>query len=76
MIAQFIAEMPKEAVEVMKQYNKATGELCDFYNIADKKDFKKSDQRCDPILLAQSPFGHVWQILGAWDEEMMFVEEL
>jgi uncharacterized lipoprotein len=72
--------MPKEAVEVMKAYNAATGELCGkqavFYIIADKKDFKKSDQRRDPILLAQSPFGHVWQILGAWDKEMIFVEEL
>jgi len=79
-IAQFIADMPKEAVEVMKEYNRNTDKVCGkqavFYIIADKKDFKKTDTRKDPILLAQSPFGHFWQILGAWDEEMMFLEEL
>lgn len=79
-VAQFIADMPKEAITIMKDYNKNTDKLCGkqavFYIIADKKDFKKSDQRRDPILLAQSPFGHFWQILGAWDEEMMFIEEL
>jgi hypothetical protein len=79
-IAQFLADMPKEAVTAMKEYNKATEKLCGkqavFWIIADKKDFKKSDTRRDPILLAQSPFGHVWQILGAWDEEMLFLEEL
>ena len=64
----------------MKQYNKHTDELCSkqavFYIIADKKDFERTSQRRDPILLAQSPFGHFWQILGAWDKEMILIEEL
>lgn len=79
-VAQFIADMPKEATEIMKGYNKKTQEICGknavFYIIADKKDFEKSDKRRDPILLAQSPFGHFWQILGAWDKEMLFIDEL
>lgn len=79
-IAQFIADMPKEAVNVMKEYNSKTEEVCGkkavFYIIADKKDFKQTNSRRDPILVAQSPFGHFWQILGAWDKEMMFLEEL
>jgi hypothetical protein len=79
-IAQFIADMPKEAVDVMKEYNEATNKVCGkqavFYIIADKKDFQQTNKRRDPILLAQSPFGHFWQILGAWDEEMLFLEEL
>lgn len=79
-IAQFIADMPKEAVDVMKEYNKHTQLVCKkdavYYIIADKKDFKNTTSRRDPILLAQSPFGHFWQILGAWDKEMMFLEEL
>lgn len=79
-VEEFMADMPKEAVETMKNYNKFCELLCGkktiFYIIADKKDFKKTQQRRDPILLAQSPFAHVWQILGAWDEEMMFLEEL
>lgn len=79
-IAQFIADMPKEATDVMKRYNEYTEKVCEkqavFYIIADEKDFKKTTQRRDPILLAQSPFGHVWQILGAWDKEMLLIEEL
>lgn len=79
-VSQFLADMPKEAVEVMKSYTKQTEKLCDkkavFYIIANKKDFQKTENRRDPILLAQSPFGHFWQILGAWDEEMLLIEEL
>lgn len=79
-VAQFLADMPKEATDAMKRYNEGCKKLCDkqavFYIIADKKDFQKSNKRRDPILLAQSPFGHFWQILGAWDKEMMFLEQL
>jgi hypothetical protein len=76
----FLADMPADAIDVMKHYNKETTELCRkkavFYIIANKKDFEKKDKRRDPILLAQSPFGHFWQILGAWDEEMLLLDEL
>lgn len=79
-VSEFIADMPKEAVKIMKDYDKTTKSLCKkdpvYYVIADKKDFKKTGGKRDPILLAQSPFGHFWQILGAWDEEMLFLEEL
>lgn len=79
-VEQFLADMPKEAIKEMKEYDKNTKKLCDkkplFYIIADKKDFEKTHKRKDPILLAQSPFGHVWQILGAWDNEMLLLEEL
>jgi hypothetical protein len=79
-VAQFIADMPKDAVDIMKAYSKETKKLCGkkavYYIIADKNDFQKSESRRDPILLAQSPFGHFWQILGAWDEEMIIVDEL
>lgn len=79
-VAQFMADMPKDAVDAMKRYNAGCDKLCGkqavFYIIADKKDFKKSNSRRDPILLAQSPFGHFWQILGAWDDEMVFLEQL
>lgn len=61
-VDQFVADMPKDAIAAMKEYNEATQKLCEkkavFYIIADKKDFKKTESRRDPILLAQSPFGH------------------
>lgn len=79
-LGQFIADIPKEALNIIKDYDKETQKMCDqkavYYIIADKKDFKQTASRKDPILLAQSPFGHFWQILGAWDEEMLFIEEL
>lgn len=74
-IAQFIADLPKDATKAMRNYNKAVKTLCGkkavFYIIADQKDFEKTLNRRDPILLVQSPFGHFWQILGAWGEEDM-----
>lgn len=79
-VEQFIADLPDEATQAMKEYNVHTnnvsGKQAIYYIIADKKDFKQTNSRRDPILLAQSPFGHVWQILGAWDKEMLFLEEL
>jgi len=79
-VEQFVADLPKEAIDEMKKYTDNTKKLCDkkpiFYIIADKKDFKKTEERRDPILLVQSPFGHFWQIIGAWDREMLLLEEL
>lgn len=79
-VDQFVSSLPKEAIEAMKKYREETERMCQklptFYIIADKKDFQKTEERKDPILLAQSPFGHFWQIIGAWDEEMMLLEEL
>lgn len=79
-VETFMADMPEEAVKAMKDYAALTDSLCGkkpvFYVIADKKDFKKTHSRKDPVLLAQSPFGHFWQILGAWDKEMILLEEL
>jgi len=79
-VEQFLADMPEDAIKSMTEYKIKTKSLCDklpiFYIIANKKDFQKTDKRKDPILLAQSPFGHFWSILGAWDEEMILLDEL
>ena len=79
-VQQFLADMPKEAIREMKDYEKQTKKLCGkkpvFYIMANKKDFEKTQKRRDPILLVQSPFCHNWQILGAWDKEMLLLEEL
>lgn len=79
-IGGFVPDMPKEAVEAMKEYIKFCIDLCNkkpiFYIIAKHEDFQKKSMRRDPILLAQSPFGFFWQILGAWDEEMVYLGDL
>lgn len=76
----FIPTFPDEAILIMKKYTEATVALCGkypvYYVIAEAELFKKEYQRNDPILLVQSPFGNYFQILGAWDKEMILLEEL
>jgi hypothetical protein len=76
----FIPAFPDEAVKVMKEYTAQTEKLCGkkplFFVIATAESFADKTKRYDPILLVQSPFGFYWQILGAWDKEMLIVHEL
>lgn len=76
----FIPEFPDDAIKVMKEYTEKLEEICGkkpiFYVIAEEKEFKKAYEKRDPILLVQSPFGFYWQILGAWNEEMLLLSNL
>jgi hypothetical protein len=76
----FIPEFPDDAISVMKSYTEKVEELCGkkpvFYVIAENQHFRKAYDKRDPILLVQSPFGFFWQILGAWDKEMLLLGEL
>lgn len=75
-----IPDLPKDAIKQIKAYEKLVLDLCGrkthYYLIKEKA--KRSDvaRRRDPILIAQSPFGFFWQILGAWDKEVVFLDEL
>ena len=76
----FIPEFPDDATKIMKEYQEKVHEICEkkprFFVIAQEKDFKKVEGKRDPILLAQSPFGFYYFILGAWDREMLYLPEL
>jgi hypothetical protein len=76
----FIPEFPDDAIKIMKEYTQKVNDICGkkpvFYVIATSDNFKSVDKKRDPILLAQSPFGFYWQILGAWDKEMLLLSEL
>ena len=76
----FVPEFPDDAIAVMKKYTENMQKLCKkkpvFYVIAEPDKFKKAYEKRDPILLVQSPFGFYWQILGAWDKEMILLSEL
>jgi hypothetical protein len=75
-----VPDLPREAINAIKAYNEATEALCGkqpvFYLIREKEEEKKVERKRDPILLAQSPFGFFWQILGAWDKEIVYLDEL
>ena len=76
----FIPEFPDDAIAIMKAYTEKVEAICGkkpvYYVIAEEKDFRKAYEKRDPILLAQSPFGFYYQILGAWDKEMLLLGEL
>lgn len=76
----FVPEFPEEAILIMDAYQEMTIKLCGkkptFYVIATIDDFKAKDKKRDPILLVQSPFGYFWNVLGAWDKEMVLLSEL
>ncbi len=76
----FVPEFPDDAIKIMKSYTDKMALICNkkpvFYVIAEEKDFQKKYEKRDPILLVQSPFGFYWQILGAWDKEMLLLSEL
>lgn len=76
----FVPEFPDDAIAVMKAYSEKMNVICGkkpvFYVIAEPDKFRKAYEKRDPILLVQSPFGFYWQILGAWDKEMILLSEL
>ncbi len=76
----FVPAFPKEAINIMKRYTQVTKKITDkipiFYVIAEESSFEEKRKKLDPILLVQSPFGFYWQILGAWDKEMLLLSEL
>lgn len=76
----FIPEFPDVAVRQMKIYTatveELTGKKPRYFVIATKDQFRDADGKRDPILLAQSPFGFYYYILGAWDKEMLNLNEL
>ena len=76
----FIPEFPDDAIQLMKDYSakvkEITGKDTTYYVIAPPDMFRKAYEKRDPILLVQSPFGFYYQILGAWDREMICLSEL
>jgi len=76
-IEGFYRNIPKEGVDEIKKFGEAFEKVtkCDpiFKVIID--DGGKEDKK-DPILLAASPFGNWFYILGAWDKEVEIVDDL
>lgn len=86
-LKQYYTLVPNEALREMERYTKAyqaiTGDKPIFELVVkdtealkpeDRKEAVKKDR--DPILLANSPIGNFLFVLGAWDEEVEFVDEI
>jgi len=73
----FYKNVPNEALDELEKFNDAweyiKEELPTLSLIVDQGG--KEDKK-DPILLAKSPFGRWFYILGAWDKEVEIVDDL
>jgi len=76
-IENFYRNIPKEGVDEIKKFGEALENVSNndplFKLIIDDKG---KETKKDPILLAQSPFGNWFYILGAWDKEIAVVDKL
>lgn len=76
-ISSYYRNIPKEGIDEIKKFGEAFKQVSRqdplFELIIDDggKETKK-----DPILLAASPFGNWYYILGAWDKEVEIVDDL
>lgn len=71
--------LPIQATEQLEKFGDAWEKVVDDDTKPDLRmitDYKGTEHKKDPILLAASPFGAWWHILGAWDEEVKIVDDL
>jgi hypothetical protein len=77
-ISGYYRNMPQEALDEMeafiKVYDKVRVDLEPTFNLIIDDGGKETKK--DPILLARSPFGKWWYVLGAWDKEIEIVDDL
>ena len=79
-----VQNIPHEAIDEIEKYVKAFAKVNkkkqpQFRLIVDEPTYREmmaKVQKKDPILLALSPFGNWYYILGAWDEEVKYVDDL
>lgn len=77
--AAYYKTMPTEALEQLEKYGKAYSKVCSdkpILKLIVESGEEKPEVKKDPILLASSPFGRWWYILGAWDKEVEIVDDL
>ncbi len=79
-ITNYHLAIPNEAIDEMekyvKMYKKVSKEKCEMFIIADEVTARKAYRSRDPIIIATSPFGKFFHIIGAWDKEVEILHEL
>ena len=75
--AGYYKTVPNEALDKLKKYITAHKKVSklrpDITVIVDQGGV---EEKKDPIMLAKSPFGKWYYVLGAWDKEVEFVDEI
>jgi len=73
----YYKNVPMEAIDEIEKFSNVHAKITDvmpmFWLIVDDGG---KETRKDPILLAQSPFGKWYYVLGAWDKEVEIVDDL
>lgn len=82
----YFKTIPMEAITELEKYLKEHKKFTDVKPILrliiddapteDSRDSRSGERKKDPILLASSPFGRWYFILGAWDKEVAIVDDL
>lgn len=71
--------IPNEATDELEKFSSAWEKVVDDEFTPELRlitDYKGPEHKKDPILLAESPFGGWWYVLGAWDKEVEIVDDL
>lgn len=71
--------IPIEATNEIEKFSNAWEKVVDEDRLPQLMlitDYKGKEHKKDPILLAESPYGAWWHILGAWDKEVEIVDDL
>lgn len=74
----YAKNVPNEALDEIEQFTKAFEEITDegHPTLSLICDQGGPETKKDPILLAKSPFGRWYYVLGAWDKEVEYVDDL
>jgi len=82
-LEEWVKTLPVEAIDEIQKYAEAYAEVRkdkpEFRLVVNEQDWKEiqaNRRKRDPILLALSPFGNWYYVLGAWDKEVQYVDDL
>jgi len=73
----YYRNMPMEAIDEIEKFSEAFSKVSKAKPLFELiVDSGGKEQKKDPILLARSPFGRWYYVLGAWDKEVEIVDDL
>lgn len=78
-MGSYYKTMPMEAIDQLEKYSAVYEKVRNDHPVLKliiEAGPEKPEVKKDPILLASSPFGRWWYILGAWDKEVEIVDDL